>query len=205
VGTRKFKPTGFTVPQVLSTCYSVLGAHYHTPKWNPGFKLCYSVGARRLCSPQNMEAQHSPLSLAAKDPWFLYQTARMLDSPLQGRTQKRATLQVPPEALFSPMYTEAQHFTLHLPTGEPSPSSTRAGIWASPLSGMHYTAGARRPAPPIAETQYSPWWLQESHHACKKEWELQPPHWGEKKSNLQHKKNTARGNISSITLSDEYC
>jgi hypothetical protein len=42
-------------------------------------------------------------------------------------------------------------------------------------------------------------------HAPIKEQELQPPHWGQKRGNQCHNKNPARGNISSIPLSEEHC
>jgi hypothetical protein len=42
---------------LLTHWYPQLATHLNdTPKWTPGSSLCYSTGARRLSSPQSMEA-----------------------------------------------------------------------------------------------------------------------------------------------------
>jgi hypothetical protein len=62
------------------------------------------------------------------------------------------------------------------------------------------------PHPPhFTETQCSLLWLQESPYTTIKEQELQSPHWWQKRDNLRHNRNTARGNISSTPISEEHC
>jgi hypothetical protein len=81
VDIRQPRATGFTSPWVPSTCYSVPGAHYHTPK-EPGFAILL---AKRLPSQQSMGGQHFPLSLTAREPLLSHQRARTPDSPTEGR------------------------------------------------------------------------------------------------------------------------
>jgi hypothetical protein len=65
----------------------------------------------------------------------------------------------------SPRYTEAQHFTLHLPAGELRLSSTRTGIPGPPLSGNPTTLlvlgrpalhSAQRPRTPHGDCRRAP-------------------------------------------------
>jgi hypothetical protein len=83
VGTQWYKPACFAAPWVPSTCYTVPGDCLHTPKWIPVSRFCYSADARRLPSPQNTEAQHSPLSLTAGECLLPRQSAGMPDFPLR--------------------------------------------------------------------------------------------------------------------------
>jgi hypothetical protein len=148
LGTRQFKLTRFTAPWVHSTCYSVPGAHYHTPKWTPGSRLCYSAGTRRLPSPQSMEAQHPSLSLTAKDYLLLLQKARMPDSPQMGGKLWPATLQEAPEALFPQGAQKliSSHYAISLQESHIS-SVQELELQLLHWVAISYSAGARRPVP----------------------------------------------------------
>jgi hypothetical protein len=58
--------------------------------------------------------------------------------------------------------------------------------------------------PHSAQTCSVPHW-QESPWALINEQELQSPSCGKKRGNLNQNRNPARGNISMITLSEDYC
>jgi hypothetical protein len=112
-----------------SACYSVPGAHHYTPKRTSGSRLCYSAETRRLPSPQTMEAK-TPHSLPARQqslPHQRFPTERRKAITCYSAGNTRSPV--------SPRYTEAQCFTLHLPTGQSGLSCPRAGIPVPPLSG----------------------------------------------------------------------
>jgi hypothetical protein len=144
-----------------------------------------------------MEIQYSSLSLTAREPFLPHQRARTPDSPLKGRKLKPATLQAAPEALL-PQGTQKPSTAPHCrrvtslwsKTWNPSSSTEWQSTTLLLLEGLP----PRVHRDPLLQ-------LQESPYAPIKEWELQPPHWG----NWHHNKNPASGNLSSIPLSEEHC
>jgi hypothetical protein len=109
---------------------------------------------------------------------------------------------VEPETLLPPKYMEAQHFTLHLPARESCLSCPSSGIPALNWVAICYSTVVKRLAPYSAQRHRTPpMRLQENSCVPIKELELQPPNWREKRGN-QHHKNSARGNISSISISE---
>jgi hypothetical protein len=99
-------------PQLATLC--------HKPKWTPGSRLvcwCQSTEAQPPHCPWQQESPHSSFKEQerAKKATTCYNT---------GGTR------IP----ISPRYTEAHHFTLHLPAIETHLSCPRAGIPAPPLS-----------------------------------------------------------------------
>jgi hypothetical protein len=154
-----------------TTCYSMPGAHYYIPKCTLGSRFCYSACTRRLLSPQNMEAlptvPDSKRALAppkSKNAILPTEGQKAITCYSAGSTRSPVTLS----------YREAQHFTLHLPAGQPCLSCPRDGISAPPLSSNLLLCWCEEACPTqCTETQHSPLCLHESPHAPIKELELQ--------------------------------
>jgi hypothetical protein len=140
MGTRWFKPTDFAAPLVPSTCYSVPEACHLSEPQAPGFAILLVPGG---FPSTERGGPASPLSLTALAPPSKSDNARF---PTEGRKTITCYCTGNTRSPVFSRYTEAQHFTLHLPAGELYFSCPRAGIPLLHWVPVHYYAGANRHA-----------------------------------------------------------
>jgi hypothetical protein len=186
-------------PQVSSTCYTVQGA-YTTPQMNPGLQALLFCWHQEASLPTEHGGPALPNVPDSKRALIPHQRARMQDSSLrEGKPYNLLLYRWHQKACVPKVHTALpcrRVLSLLFKSWNPSSSIEWASAALQVLGGL---------PPPCTETQHSPLWLQESPCTPIKEWELQPPHWGEKRGNLHHNENPAKGSISSILLSEEHC
>jgi hypothetical protein len=114
-----------------------------------------SVTARSLASQAEQRPRTPPLSLIVRECLFpiIRQECQI---PHWGEEHCNLVFASGRRRSVSPRYTEAQHFTMLLPSGDSHLSCPRAEILDFPLSAISYTAGAKRPPSTSAQRHHAP-------------------------------------------------